>query len=369
MTVECERVGGINLAQGVCDMEVPAEVIRGAQQAMESGVNAYTRHDGLAPLRQAISAKMRSFNGIAADPEAEVVVSAGATGALYCACLALLDPGDEVIVFEPFYGYHLNTLLSVDAAPRMVRMSPPDWTFDVEELRRAIGPQTKAILLNSPGNPTGKVFSMDELRQIAQLAVEHDLFVLSDEIYEYFVYDGHRHLSPGALPEIADRTITISGYSKTFSITGWRVGYCVAQARWAEMIGYVNDLVYVCAPSPLQMGVAAGITRLGQGYYDGLGVDFAKKRVLITDALRAAGFTFAVPQGAYYILADASHLPGKDGRAKAMELLRATGVASVPGESFFLSGGGERLLRFCYAKEDVELQDAADRLARFARAS
>lgn len=369
MTVECERVGGINLAQGVCDMAVPEEVIRGAQKAMESGVNAYTRHDGLAALRQALSRKMRDFNGIEADPETEVVVSAGATGALYCACLALLDPGDEVIVFEPYYGYHLNTLLAVEAVPRMVPTWPPDWAFDVEELRRAIGPRTKAILLNTPGNPTGKVYSKDELRQIAELAVEHDLFVFSDEIYEYFVYDGHRHSSPGALAEIADRTITVSGYSKTFSITGWRVGYCVAQARWAEMIGYVNDLVYICAPSPLQLGVAAGITGLGQSYYEALSREFGKKRILITDALREAGFAFALPQGAYYILADASHIPGKDGRAKAMELLRATGVASVPGESFFLNGGGERLLRFCYAKEDAELREAADRLAGVAGAS
>jgi aminotransferase len=364
MTVECERLGGVNLAQGVCDMEVPAPVIEGADRAMRQGVNAYTRHDGLAVLRQAIAKKMLAFNRIKADPETEVVVSGGATGALYCACIALLDPGDEVVVFEPYYGYHLNTLLAVDAVPRFVRMQPPDWTYDPAELARAIGPRTKAILVNTPGNPTGKVFTREELKGIARLAVKHDLFVFTDEIYEYFVYDDHRHLSPGALDVIADRTITVSGYSKTFSITGWRIGYCVCPARWAEMIGFVNDLVYVCAPAPLQAGVAAGIEELEQDYYEGLNRAFALKRAMICEALRDAGFRFAEPQGAYYILADASHLPGSSSKERAMNLLRATGVASVPGEAFFSDDGGEALLRFCYAKEDAELEDACRRLRR-----
>ena len=365
MTVECERLGGVNLAQGVCDMEVPVQVIEGATRAMREGVNAYTRHEGLAVLRQAIAGKMWEFNGIKVDAEREVVVSGGATGALYCACIALLDPGDEVVVFEPYYGYHLNTLLAVDAVPRFVRMRPPDWTYDPSELAAAIGPRTKAILVNTPGNPTGKVFTRAELEGIAKLAVEHDLFVFTDEIYEYFVYDHHRHVSPGALAEIRDRTITVSGYSKTFSITGWRVGYCVCPVRWAEMIGYVNDLVYVCAPAPLQAGVAAGIEELSHDYYAALASAFAVKRAMICDALRDAGFRFAEPQGAYYILADASHLPGGSSKERAMNLLRATGVASVPGEAFFSDEGGEALLRFCYAKEDAELEDACRRLRAF----
>lgn len=365
MTMECERLGGVNLAQGVCDMEVPGSVIEGASRAMREGVNAYTRHDGLAVLRRAIARKMREFNGITVDAETEVVVSGGATGALYCACIALLDPGDEVVVFEPYYGYHLNTLLAVDAVPRFVRMHAPDWTFDRGELAAAIGPRTKAILVNTPGNPTGKVFTRAELDGIARLAVEHDLFVFTDEIYEYFVYDHHRHVSPGALAEIADRTITISGYSKTFSITGWRIGYCVCPARWAEMIGYVNDLVYVCAPAPLQAGVAAGIEELSPDYYEGLKQAFAGKRAMICSALRDSGFHFTEPQGAYYILADASHVPGDTSKERAMNLLRATGIASVPGEAFFSDAGGEALLRFCYAKEDAELDDACRRLRAF----
>lgn len=367
MTVECERVGGINLAQGVCDMEVPPAVIRGAEAAMHHGTNAYTRHDGLAVLRRAIAKKMERFNGIRVDPEAEVVVSAGSTGAFYCACIALLDPGDEVVLFEPYYGYHLNTLLAVDAVPRFVRMHPPGWTYDPAVLEAAIGPRTKAIIVNTPGNPSGKVFSDEELQHIAGLAVRHDLFVFTDEIYEYFVYDGLRHRSPGAIDAISDRTITISGYSKTFSITGWRIGYCVCRARWAEMIGYVNDLVYVCAPAPLQAGVAAGIESLGDEYYEALRQSFCRKREVMCAALEEAGFGLARPRGAYYVLADARHLPGSNSKDKALHLLRTTGVAAVPGESFFFDGGGENFLRFCYAKTDGELAEACERLRRHGR--
>jgi aminotransferase len=364
MTVECERVGGVNLAQGVCDMEVPREVRFGAERAIEQGTNCYTRHDGLAELREAIASKMARFNGISRDPETEVVVSSGATGALYSACLALLDPGDEVLLFEPFYGYHVSTLLAVDAVPRFVPLRSPDWRFDIEEVERAIGPRTRAILLCTPGNPSGKVFSREELTALGEIAVRHGLFVLSDEIYEYFVYDGWKHVSPGSIPAIADRTITISGYSKTFSITGWRVGYCVADRKWAQTIGHVSDLVYVCAPAPLQAGVAEGIVSLGDAYYAGLRASFARKRAVITAALRRAGFGFVDPAGAYYILADASHLPGDSGRDRALRLLRATGVASVPGGAFYDSAGGDSLLRFCYAKEDDVLADACRRLER-----
>lgn len=364
MTVECDRVRGINLAQGVCDLEVPLPVRGGAHAAMERGGNAYTRHDGTGELREAIAEKMAVFNGIRVDPEREVVVSAGSTGALYSAFVALLDPGDEVVVFEPFYGYHLNTLDAVDAVPRFVSMKSPGWEFTRENLEAAIGPRAKGILVNTPGNPTGKVYSEEELSWIAEAALEHDLFVFTDEIYEYFVYDGARHLSPGALPEIADRTITVSGYSKTFSITGWRIGYCVASARWAEMIGYVNDLVYVCAPAPLQAGVAAGIRGLGSGYYAEVLGEFTRKRALLCDALQETGFGLTPPRGAYYVLADASHLPGSSAWDRAMFLLKETGVASVPGDAFFSAGDGAQLLRFCYAKEDVVLEEACDRLRR-----
>ncbi len=214
MTIECETVGGVNLAQGVCDLGVPTPVAQGAQKAINNGVNSYTRYDGISELRQAVAIKMREYNAIIADPETEITISAGSTGAFYCTCLALLDKGDEVILFEPYYGYHINTLLAVDAVPTYVTMNAPDWTFEPEDLERAVTPRTKGIIVCTPSNPCGKVFNKTELKWIADFAVKHDIFVFTDEIYEYLVYDSQAHISPGALPEIADRTITISGYSK-----------------------------------------------------------------------------------------------------------------------------------------------------------
>ena len=362
MTIECDKVKGINLAQGVCDMGVPAPVARGAREAIRRGINSYTRYDGLAELRSAIARKMRDYNKIAADPETEITVSAGSTGAFYCACLALLDEGDEVILFEPYYTYHLNTLLAVGAVPAYVAMHAPDWTFVPEDLEKAVTPKTKGIMVCTPSNPCGKVFSGTEIKWIADFAAKHDIFVFTDEIYEYLVYDGRSHISPGSLPQIADRTITISGYSKTYSITGWRIGYSVARKQWADMIGYINDLVYVCAPAPLQIGVAAGIAKLGAAYYRKFCADFAAKRDLICKSLESAGLKPSVPQGAYYVLADVSHLPGKTSKEKAMYLLEKTGVASVPGDAFFHDKAGENFVRFCFAKKDRELKEACRRL-------
>lgn len=366
MTIECEKVKGINLAQGVCDTEVPLPVRRGAQIAVDRGMNSYTRFDGLTELRRAIAAKMRDYNGIVADPETEIVVSAGSTGAFYCVCLALLNPGDQVILFEPYYGYHLNTLLAAEAVPSYVTLRGPDWTFSREDLESAVTPKTKGIMINTPANPSGKVFTRVELEWIAAIASRHDLFVFTDEIYEYFLYDGHEHVSPGLLPEMAERTITISGFSKTLSITGWRVGYSVSHSRWAQMIGYMNDLVYVCAPAPLQYGVAVGLASLEPGYYQRLCAQYAKKRDRICEALQRAGLPPYVPQGAYYVLADAFRLVGTTSKQKAMNLLNKTGVACVPGEAFFHASGGQDLARFCFARPDPELDEACRRIERLA---
>src|SRR5713101_7552972 len=258
MSVECEKAGGVNLAQGICDTEVPLPVRRGAEAAIEGGFNSYTRLDGIANLRRAIARKMRDYNQLEADPEQEIVVTAGSTGAFYTACLALLNPGDEVIVFEPYYGYHLHTLLAVSAVPTYVTLKAPNWTFDPRDLEAASSPRTRAIVINSPANPSGKVFSRTELELIRAFAIGHDLFVLTDEIYEHFLYDDRQHISPATLPGMRERTITISGLSKTFSITGWRIGYAACSSRWTELIGSLNDLIYVCAPAPLQAGVAKG---------------------------------------------------------------------------------------------------------------
>ena len=364
MSIECEKVNGINLAQGVCDTEVPLLVRNGAHLAIEQGVNSYTRFDGLARLREAIARKLHDYNGIAADPETDIIVSAGSTGAFYCACLALLNPGDEVILFEPYYGYHVNTLLAAEAIPTYVTMEAPHWTFSPEDLEKVVTPRTKGIMVSTPANPPGKVFSLSELQCIAEFAARHDIFVFTDEIYEHFVYDGHRHISPGSLPGMAERTITISGFSKAFSITGWRVGYSASDARWAQMIGYVNDLVYVCAPAPLQYGVAAGIEGLTPGFYAELCAEYLKKRDLICEALWRAELPPAVPQGAYYVLANVETLPGSTSKDKAMYLLSKTGVASVPGKAFYHGDTGENLVRFCFAKTDEELGEACRRLER-----
>ncbi len=364
MSIECDRIGGINLSQGVCDTEVPPIVRQAASEAMDNGVNTYTRYDGLDELREAIAFKQELFTGMKVDPQKEIVVSAGATGALYCVCLALLNPGDEVILFEPYYGYHVSTLIATEAVPVYVRTSPPDWSFSIEELEKVLTPRTRAILLNTPSNPSGKVFSRSELELVAQFATNHDLFVFTDEIYEHFIYDGLTHIPPATLQGMAERTITISGLSKTFSITGWRIGYSICNSRWTQAIGYFNDLVYVCAPAPLQMGVARGLLSLPVSYYQGLATEYATKRDNLCAALSKAGLEPYKPTGAYYILADISRLPGKKGKDRAMWLLEKTGVACVPGEAFYHDQTGEDLARFCYAKRDGILDEACLRIDR-----
>jgi aminotransferase len=358
MSIACDAVSGINMSQGICDLEVPDVVKAGAARAMEDGYNIYTRYDGLPELRRAIADKHAFFRGMTVDPEREIIVSAGATGAFYCACLALLNPGDEVILFNPAYGYHVSTLAAVQAVPVMVPLSPPDWSFRLEDLERAVTPATKAILINTPSNPTGKVFGREELEAVAALAARHDLFVFTDEIYEHFLNDGREHLCPASLPGMRERTIVISGLSKTFNITGWRIGYAICAPAWATTIGHFNDLVYVCAPAPLQMGAAAGLKALGPEYYRHIGRELEAKRDRFCAALARAGLTPYLPQGAYYVLADMSSVPGNNGKERAMRLLDETGIAAVPGEAFDYLGDGGNLARFCYAKKDPVLDRA-----------
>jgi aminotransferase len=364
MTQACVSAKGLNMAQGVCDTPVPPAVLRAAGRAIEDGYNGYTRFDGLPELRQAIAGKLARYNGITVDPETEVTVSAGATGAFHCACAALLNPGDEVILFEPYYQYHISALLAVEAVPVLVKMHPPKWSYDSRQLEQAMTQKTKAIIVNSPGNPSGKVFMREELEGIAALASRHNVFVFTDEIYEYFLYDGRRHLSMAALPGMAERTITIGGYSKTFSVTGWRIGYTAAARPWAQAIGAMNDLLYVCAPAPLQKGVAGGILELSDDFYRDLARSYQDKRDRFCSALNEAGLPPSIPDGAYYVLADVSKLPGSTGKARAMYLLEQTGVAGVPGEAFFAGNTGADFIRFCYAKTDEDLEEACRRLTR-----
>jgi aminotransferase len=362
MTMECDRVGGVNLAQGVCDTEVPAPVAERAIQAIREGNNIYTRLDGIAPLREAIAHKLARDNRLTVDPASEVLVISGATAGFFAASLALLDPGDEVILFEPFYGYHLNTFQALRIKSVVVPLGYGDWALDLDRLRASITPKTRALVINSPSNPGGKVFSRAELEAIATITEEHDLFLFTDEIYEYFVYDGREHISPATLPGMAERTISISGLSKTFSITGWRIGYLTASARWTPSIAYFHDLTYVCAPSPFQYGAVAGLMELPVSFYTGLASEYQFKRDMLCSALAAAGLTPFIPEGAYYVLADVSALPGKTAKDKARQLLQDRGVAGVAGTAFFHEGLGENLVRFCFAKRDEDLKRACELL-------
>ena len=246
-------------------------------------------------------------------------------------------------------------------------MQPPDWKFRIEDLEAACGPKTRGMMICTPNNPTGKVYSRAELELLADFAIRHDLFVFTDEIYEHFIYDDEKHICPATLPGMRERTIVVSGLSKTFSITGWRVGYSVSSPRWATSIGYFSDLIYVCAPAPLQVGVAEGLSTLGPDYFEGIAMEYRGKRDRICSALSSVGLTPCVPKGAYYVLADISALPGRTGKERAMYLLEHGGVACVPGDAFFSNGDGHDLARFCFAKEDAVLDEACRRLERFAR--
>jgi aminotransferase len=365
MSIECENANGINLAQGVCDTEIPLAVRRAAQKAIDEGPNSYTRFDGIAEIRQAISQKMREYNGNHRRSRKRDRRQRGFHRGLLLCMPGPLKPGRR--------GHPLRAVLRLPhqhpcspsrAVPTYVTMKAPDWTFSLEDLEKAVTPRTKGIMVNTPANPSGKVFTREELEGIAAFAKKHDLFVFTDEIYEFFLFDGRKHISPGSLPGMAERTITMSGYSKTYSITGWRIGYTVSDAKWAQMIGYMNDLIYVCAPAPLQFGVAAGIRELKSDYYQALSNEYQAKRDKICGALQKAGLKPSIPQGAYYILADVSKLPGKTSKEKAMHLLEKTGVATVPGEAFYHTSGGDNLVRLCFAKTDQELDDACRRLER-----
>lgn len=367
MNVACAAVNGLNLAQGVCDTDPPHPVVEAALRAIETGHNIYTRMEGIASLREGIAAKLQNWNGISADPEGGILVTNGATGAMYCALLALLNPGDEVLVLEPFYGYHLLTLRAQKLVPVTVPLIGADYELDIGLLEAAVTSRTRAIILNTPGNPSGKVFALDELEQLAAFSERHDLFVLTDEMYEYFLYDGAKHLSIATLPGMAERTVTMSGFSKTFSVTGWRLGYLTAHRKWIPSIANFHDLTYICPPAPLQHGAAAGLLQLPQSFYTEMAEEYQGKRDRICAALADAGLTPSVPQGAYYVLADATTVDGKDAKTKARTLLAETGIATVAGSAFYATDAngknrGDHLLRFCFAKKPAELDEACQRL-------
>jgi aminotransferase len=360
----------VNLAQGFPDFGCPPELKEAAKRAIDADVNQYAITWGARDFRHAIAAKVeRTYPGWRVDPEREVCVTCGATEAMVAACLALLNPGDEVVIFEPWYeNYGPDAILS-GAVPRLVTLHEPDWAIDEAELRAAFGPRTAAVIVNTPHNPTGKVFSREELDLIAELCQEFDAYVFTDEIYEHIHYLGRGvdgrggHIPPATVPGLDDRTVTINALSKTYAVTGWRVGWTIAPPVLTDAIRKVHDFLTVGAAAPLQ---AAGVAAMAMppSYYDGLAAEYQARRDTLCPALHEAGFRFRVPDGAYYVLCDTSAVdPDGDDVKLAHRLVREAGVAAVPGSSFYTDPEqGRRKIRFAFPKRLETLADAAQRL-------
>ena len=354
----------VNLAQGFPDFGAPEEVKRAAQDAIAADVNQYAITWGAKLFREAIAAKYRKWYGIDYDPEREITVCCGATEGMIAALLAVTNPGDEIIFFEPYYENYGPDALLCEAKRKLVRLRPPDWSFDPDELRRAFSSKTKAIILNSPNNPTGKVFTRAELEVIADLCQEFDALAITDEIYEHIIYEGASHIPIATLPGMRDRTILVNSMSKTYSVTGWRVGFVLAAPDLSDSIRKVHDFLTVGAAAPLQQaGVVA--LNLPDSYYEKLSVEYQKRRDLLSQRLEDAGFRCYRPNGAYYVMTDISGFGFKDDLSFVRHMIESVGVAAVPGSSFFSdSNAGTALIRFCFCKKYETLEKAGDRLRR-----
>ena len=364
MTRLANQHGAINLGQGMPDFDTPAEVKDAACKAIQDGFNQYAITWGAPVLRQAIAKKAREFNGLDCDADKHVTVCCGATECMMATMLALIDQGDEVIVFQPFYENYGPDALLTGATPVWVPLHPPAWRFDPDELRRTFTPRTKAIIVNTPNNPTGRVFTRAELTLIAELCQEHNVLAFSDEIYEYIRYTDEPHVSIASLPGMAARTVTISGLSKTFSMTGWRLGYCIAPPAISAGIRKAHDFLTVGAPHPLQIAGAVALA-LPATYYEKLRTDYRRRRDLLLPYLREAGFSFEVPEGAYYIMTDIADLSDLDDTAFVRRMIQEVGVAAVPGSSFYMPRErGRTKVRFMWAKRDETLHQAGDRLLK-----
>ena len=353
--------GGINLAQGFPNFPAPAQVKEAAKRAIDADINQYAITWGAKSLRDALSRTYADLYGMRVDPETMLTVTCGSTEAMISTLLAIVDPGDEVVVLEPFYENYGPDAAICGATPIFVPLRPPDFTFDPDELRRAFSSRTKAIIVNSPNNPTGRVFTREELEAIASLCRDHDVIAVTDEIYEHIKYSGV-HIPIATLDGMAERTVTISGASKSFSVTGWRVGWIVAPPELTAGIRKVHDFVTVGAPAPLQEAVAAALA-LGRPYYQELAVEYRARRDLLVRALAAAGFAPNTPDGAYYVLCDIRPFGFQDDTVFAHWLVSEVGVAGVPGSSFFSRKElGQHLIRFTFCKTHDVLDEAGKRL-------
>jgi aminotransferase len=367
ITLMLRDVDGINLGQGICDMPTPDPIKRGAHAAIDGDESIYSYYGGILSLREALLEKARTYNRIPARGVDDIMVTVGSTGAFVATMFTLLDPGDEVIIFEPYYGYHCNLLTVMGATLRYVRTEGPDWHIDFDKVEALITPRTKAIVVNTPGNPNGKVWSRTELETIRDLMVRHDIYAITDEIYEYMLYDGREHVSLASIDGAYDRTITLSGFSKTYNMTGWRLGYAIGPEAIIAKMGLLSDLIYICAPTPLQHGVAEAFS-MSDAYFRDMAAAYDRKRTLMCETLEELGFIVPWPQGSYYVLADFSPLRDRftgfeDDMAVSRTLVERAGVGTVAGRSFYADeADGASSLRFCFAKEIDVLEEACRRL-------
>jgi aminotransferase len=373
MTRLALRHGAVNLSQGFPDFAAPAEIKEAARQAISDDINQYAITWGAKALRDAIVEKFERTQGIRVDPEREITICCGSTEAMMSSMMAIINPGDEIVVFEPFYeNYGPDAILS-GARPRFVKLRTPDWSYDERELAAAFGPHTKAIILNTPNNPTGKVFTRSELEFIRDLCVKWNAYCITDEIYEHILYDGTEHISMVTIDGMRERTIVINGMSKTYSVTGWRVGWAIAPPEPTEAIRKVHDFLTVGAAAPLQQAGATAL-HMPQAYYDKLAATYTEKRARLLKILESAGFTVYKPRGAYYIMTDISRLqfPENDSRfvsgtrdvAFAKYLVQDIGVACVPGSSFYNDASdGASQVRFTFCKKEETLAAGEAKLA------
>ena len=368
MTREALKHGAVNLSQGFPDFAAPEDIKRAAMKAIEDDINQYAITWGARDFREAIARKTKWYLGLEVDPETELTVTCGSTEGMIVAMMASVDPGEEVVIFEPFYENYAPDAILSDAKPRYVPLRPPDWSFDRDELRSTFNPNTKAIIICNPNNPTGKVFTRDEMEFIAGLCKEFDALCFTDEIYEHILYprDGAEieHISMAQIDGMRERTVIVNSMSKTYSVTGWRVGYCIAPPQITSAIRKVHDFLTVGAAAPLQAAGAYALS-LPREYYDRLQAEYRARRDLLLPVLENAGFGTFRPDGAYYIMTDISAFGFSDDVEFTRHLIREVGVACVPGSSFYsLPERGAQQVRFCFCKKDETLQLAAERLEK-----
>jgi aminotransferase len=362
MSVEARKYGAVNLAQGMPDFPAPQVVKDAACVAIQNDINQYAITWGARPLREAVAEHAAWHLGLDIDPEAEVTVTCGSTEAMLVALMAIINPGDEVILSQPYYENYWPDCVIAGATPRFVAIRPPGWTFDPDELAAAFNDRTKAIILCNPNNPTGTVFSREELEHVAALCRKWDVVAITDEIYEHILYDGRRHVCLASLDGMRERSVTISGMSKTFGVTGWRVGTILAPPGLTAAFRQLHDFVSIGAAAPLQEAGAVAY-RLPRPYFDGLAAGYQARRDRLCNALLEIGFDLQMPQGAYYVMADITAFGATDDTAFARHLVREVGVATVPGSSFFRDPElGRRYIRFCFCKRDATLDAAVERL-------